>query len=115
MARALPASVDLAPITMLTGMVCPHGGRVTATVDAPPSALTTSDDLTVIGCQSVRSPCVRVQWIDPPGRALGGRSVGICVTATNLSQGIVMFTGRDPSTLAFSSSFDRWRARRPRR
>jgi hypothetical protein len=78
------------PLTTSSSMRCSHGGVITAA--ATPRALlvlTTTDKLVVAGCPFF-SPCVRVQWLDPPGKPLNTSSIGLCVSAANLPQGTVM-------------------------
>jgi hypothetical protein len=77
-------------VTLRTAMSCPHGGAVLVTQARPTFVLTTSDRFTVSGC-TFATPCVRVQWIGPPGRPLNTRSVGQCFNAFNVLQGTITF------------------------
>jgi Putative peptidoglycan binding domain len=83
----LPAPV---PVTLRTKMSCPHGGPITASSKTGKPVLTTSDQFSVSQCV-FGSPCVRVQWIEPPGKPLNTNSVGTCLNAGNIPQGSVSF------------------------
>jgi hypothetical protein len=80
------------PVTSRTPMVCIHGGAVSAKSLRGTPVLTTSDQFSIQGCIFAGSPCVRVVWNGPPGRALKVGDFGQSVNAFNRPQGIVTFT-----------------------
>lgn len=81
-----------APITVETNMACPHRGKVKATSQRGTHVLTTSDKYVVTGCTLPGSPCVKVQWLGPPGKPLNETTPGICVSGAGLPQGPVRLT-----------------------
>ena len=100
-------------ITVASTLQCPHGGRVQiitantrAAVDGSLIA-TLADTFVVTGCPfqipatpPIPSPCVAVQWIVPDTRVrvngsptLSQSSVGLCLSAAQLPQGLVTVAG----------------------
>ena len=91
-------------------ITCSHGGRVTVIPRATRVALAgraplLADDMaTVAGCpfnvSGAPSPCLRIQWLMPAVRVtaecspvLLSTSVGLCLNAANVPQGLAMVTG----------------------
>jgi hypothetical protein len=96
-------------ITTATALACPHGGAVTITsantraMGASGQLALSTDTFTILGCPfqipavvPIPSPCVRVQWVlfdikDAAGAGftLSTTSVGVCLSAAQLPQGVV--------------------------
>jgi hypothetical protein len=79
------------PVTATTRMRCSHGGLVQGTSLRGTQVLTTSDKFSVTGCPLPGSPCARVVWPGPPGRALKVGDIGQSFNGSNLPQGFVVF------------------------
>jgi hypothetical protein len=93
-------------LTVASTMMCPHGGRVTATpgavrasADAP--VLRGSDTFVIAGCtfnvSGVPHPCLSVNWVLTATRVKHGgdfvlneASVGLCIAGDQAPQGAVL-------------------------
>jgi hypothetical protein len=96
-------------LTDQTTMQCPHGASISATASGRAKAdggtiLTIADSFSISGCPfqipvgvgTVPSPCTLVAWIVPDLQVrssstptLSETSIGLCIAATGLPQGVV--------------------------
>jgi hypothetical protein len=94
-------------LTTSSVLMCPHGGRVTATTSnsgakAGDFLVRKSDTFTITGCpftlpNGSAHPCVRVEWVKATLRCkaagdylLNQDSVGLCLAADQAPQGTVL-------------------------
>src|SRR2546421_11749712 len=96
-------------LTTAAQLQCPHGGKVQISssnqkASASSKIATADDTFTIIGCQfklptpaATPSPCMKVMWVLPnffvtvgSSKALNTSSVGLCLAATQIPQGMVM-------------------------
>ena len=81
------------PLSMTSTMMCPHGGMVTVASTGKPNlsdnTLSPQAICVVNGCPSHPQPCIKVTWMDS-GRFLDRRSIGLCVSASEVPQGPVV-------------------------
>jgi hypothetical protein len=80
------------PITLDSTMTCSHFGSIVGVSRRGTLVLTTSDQFTIQNCPLPGSPCVRVQWLGPPGRPLDSNSGGMCFNGAGIIQGPVLVT-----------------------
>ena len=99
-------------LTVDSMMMCPHGGMVagipgSARVAAGSPVLRVSDTFLIAGCPFVigivPSPCVSAMWVVGALRvmaegvpALNDASVGLCLAATQVPQGMVLVVSAQP-------------------
>ena len=95
----VPTPAEATPLTVLSVMLCPHGGHVlgipTGSMGSNPPVLRAHDQFTVTGCpfrlsRGRPSPCVTVRWIGSYSQTLTRRSMGVCLNVEQVPQGQVI-------------------------